>query len=88
MSARQHRFAVHTDRDWGAVIRAVVNGEVIEVFRKEPIPPLAYVTAPDLTSALALARQRYGHKVVVSQPGVVQTVTASSSPVARTGGER
>jgi hypothetical protein len=71
------RFHVRRLMDWGAVVRSYPpNAEPVELFRKEQPAPLATITAPDLTSALAIARLRYGREVVVSTVGRLDSVTS------------
>lgn len=69
-------FNVNRERDWGAVITSFASGEPVEVFRKDPTPPFATISAPDLSSALTLARLRYGRDVVVSMVGPLETRTS------------
>lgn len=63
------RYDVNTIFDSGYIHRAYVNGELVEVSRKEPTPPFATVVALNLSGALATARLLYGHNVIVSEPG-------------------
>lgn len=63
------KYDVNTLNDFGYVHSAIVNGELVEVARKDVVPPFATVDASSLTNALAEARRRYGHNVIVSEQG-------------------
>jgi len=69
------KYNVNHFSDWGYVHRALINGEWVELSRRETKPPFATVDANNITAALAEARRLYAQAaggagmIFVSEPG-------------------